>query len=113
MHRAWYTLLCVASANGGQLPPVADIALRLRVKPEKIASWIAALVDGGLIDNVDGIFKPHNWDRRQYKTDARDGTGAARQRKHREKQRDELDELRSIRDRAHSTLRNGVSNGRD
>lgn len=69
MHRAWFTLQCIASANGGTLPPTEDIATRLRLKPAKVAEWITRLVTAELMDNNDGIFSPHNWDSRQFKSD--------------------------------------------
>lgn len=81
MHRAWYTLQCVASANGGVLPPTDDIAARLRMKPAKVAEWITSLVKAGLIDNNDGVFRPHNWDTRQYLSDS----SKERVKRHREK----------------------------
>jgi hypothetical protein len=70
LHRAWFTLQCVASANDGILPPADDIATRLRIKPAKVAEWITRLVQARLIDNVDGVFKPHNWDGRQFVSDS-------------------------------------------
>lgn len=88
MHRAWFTLQCIASANGGTLPPAADIALRLRMKPTKVCEWISHLVAGGLIDNDAGTFRPHNWDERQYKTDTKDPTGASRAKNYRDRKRD-------------------------
>jgi hypothetical protein len=88
MHRAWFTLQCIASANGGVLPPGGDIALRLRIKPAKVAGWIAQLVAGGLIDREGDVFRPHNWDERQYKTDTVDPTAASRAKKYRDKKRD-------------------------
>ncbi len=30
LHRAWFTLQCIASSNGGPLPPADDIATTLR-----------------------------------------------------------------------------------
>ncbi len=87
MHRAWYTLMCVASANGGALPPVEHIAARLRMKPGQVAAWITHLVSAGLFDNDDGIFRPHNWNKRQYKTDVTDTTNAERQKRYRNKHR--------------------------
>lgn len=87
MFRAWYTLNCVASANGGVLPATDDVAVRLRMKPAKVAEWIARLVTAGLYDNEDGIFKPHNWGKRQYKTDIADPTNAERQRRYRNNKR--------------------------
>lgn len=87
MFRAWYTLNCVASANDGVLPPTADIAIRLRMKPAKVAEWITKLVAAGLYDNDNGVFRPHNWNKRQYKTDKVDPTNAERQKRYREKRR--------------------------
>lgn len=69
LYRAWTILLCFASKNEGVLPPAADIALALRVKPSKVAEWITKLVVGELIDDVSGRFEPHNWNGRQYKSD--------------------------------------------
>jgi hypothetical protein len=70
MHRAWFTLQCIASANGGVLPPADDIATRLRIKPAKVAEWITKLVQAKLIDNHEGVFRPHNWDGRQFTSDS-------------------------------------------
>jgi len=70
MHRAWFTLQCIASANGGVLPPTADIAVRLRMKPAKVAEWLTKLVQARLIDNKGGAFRPHNWDDRQFQSDS-------------------------------------------
>lgn len=88
MHRAWFTLQCIASANGGILPPTSDIALRLRMKPAKVGEWITHLVGAGLIDRDGDVFRPHNWDERQYKTDTVDPTAASRAKKYRDKKRD-------------------------
>lgn len=91
MHRAWFTLQCIASANGGVLPPASDIALRLRMKPAKVCEWISHLVAGGLLDNDAGTFRPHNWDERQYKTDTVDPTAASRAKRYRDRRRDARD----------------------
>ncbi len=66
---AWVAILCVASKNDGALPGNDDIALMLRVAPQKSASILAALVSAGLLDRVDNGFAPHNWRGRQYKSD--------------------------------------------
>jgi hypothetical protein len=79
--------MCVASANDGELPPVEDIALRLRMKPTAVAAWITHLVAGGLFDNNDGTFRPHNWNKRQYKVDVTDPTNAERQKRYRNRHR--------------------------
>lgn len=96
MHRAWYTLQCVASENGGTLPPADDIAATLRIKQSKVAEWITTLVRADLYENVDGAFRPKNWDRRQYKTDAADPTGAKRAKEYRDRKRDARDASRSV-----------------
>lgn len=96
MHRAWYTLQCIASENGGYLPPADDIAVTLRIKDTKVAEWITCLVKADLYENVDGTFRPKNWDRRQYKTDATDPTGAKRAKQYRDRKRDERDASRSV-----------------
>src|ERR1044072_8332727 len=83
MFAAWYTLQCVASANGGMLPPAEDIALRLRIKKTDVAAWITHLVTAKLIDNEDGVFRPHNWDERQFQSDS----STKRVQKHRNKKR--------------------------
>lgn len=88
-HRAWFTLQCIASANGGVLPPAGDIAVRLRLKPTKVAAWITKMVQAKLIDHQDGVFVPHNWDTRQYKSDATDPTARQRMKRYREKKRNE------------------------
>jgi hypothetical protein len=87
MHRAWFTLQCIASSNGGALPPTGDIAVRLRLKPAKVAEWITKLVQAKLMDNENGVFRPHNWDDRQFKTDGSDPTNSKRQKRFRERHR--------------------------
>jgi hypothetical protein len=89
-HRAWFNLMCVASAHDGILPDIKIVAVKLRLTPARAASAIAELVSAGLFDRRDdGRYQPHNWDRRQFKTDAKDPSGAARSRKYRDnKKRD-------------------------
>ncbi len=87
MHRAWYTLMCVAGANGGALPPTEDIAIRLRMNKAKVAEWITKLVQAELFDNVDGVFVPHNWTKRQYKSDKTDPTAGERMKRYRRNKR--------------------------
>lgn len=83
LYRAWVNLLCIAAKNDGVLPEMKHIALVLRVKPAKAAAIIARLVGAELIDNHDGIFAPHNWQGRQFKSD----DSGPRVKRHREKLR--------------------------
>jgi hypothetical protein len=80
---AWVALLCVASKNGGQLPPVDDVALLLRVPEAKAGEYITKLVKAKLIDNENGVFVPHNWEGRQFKSD----TSNDRVKRHRDNKR--------------------------
>jgi hypothetical protein len=83
LFKALINLWCVASQNDGVLPSNADIAYKLRIKPEKSAEYVSKLVRAGLIDNVDGVFVPHNWTGRQFQSD----TSTERVKRHRDKKR--------------------------
>ena len=67
--KVWVNVLCVASRNDGVLPPIPDLAFLLRMSAEDTESAIATLEQAGLIDRVQDIVTPHNWDLRQYKSD--------------------------------------------
>ncbi|MBR1230223.1 hypothetical protein JQ600_35600 [Bradyrhizobium sp. AUGA SZCCT0176] len=79
----WVALLCVASKNDGVLPPIDDVALCLRVPEAKAAEFITKLVKARLIDQVGDHFVPHNWTKRQFKSDS----STERVKKHRDKHR--------------------------
>jgi hypothetical protein len=89
LYRAWTILLCFASKHEGKLPPADDIAIALRAKPAKVCEWITKLVKGGLIDQTETGFEPHNWNGRQYKTDVTDPTAAERMKRYRKNKRNE------------------------
>lgn len=81
-HRAWFNLMCIASANGGILPNIKVIAVKLRVSTQRAAAAITELVSAGLLDKRDdGGFEPHNWAGRQFISDS----SAERVKRHREK----------------------------
>ena len=84
LHRVWIGILCIASKNNGELPSLDDMALMIRMKPEKLAEAIESLADAGLIDTEGMISSPHNWSARQYKSDS----SAERMKRHRDKKRD-------------------------
>lgn len=110
-HRNWFNLNCVANEHGGVLPDIGTIAIKLRVSEARAAAAIAELVACKLFDQrEDGSFVPHDWDQWQYKSDLADSTNAERQKRMRARRRDELNELRALRDNIRNgPLRNGVT----
>ena len=80
LFKTWVNLLCLASRNDGVLPAIEDIAFSLRVDESVAAARLAELSGKGLIDEIEGEQRPHNWDNRQFKTD----NSTERSRKHRE-----------------------------
>lgn len=69
LFRAWFNLMCIASANEGALPAVSSLAFTLRMKPEKVLQILTQLHGVGLLDKTETGFTPHNWKGRQYKSD--------------------------------------------
>lgn len=70
LFKAWVNLLCVASANEGEIPSLADAAFALRLPETQMGAIVAQLAKRELLDPVPGrYFRPHNWDGRQYKSD--------------------------------------------
>lgn len=86
-HRAWFNLMCVVSENGGALPDIKVVAVKLRMSQAKVAGLVAELRDARLFDEVDGQIVPHNWNRRQFRTDVTDPTNADRQQRFRDRHR--------------------------
>lgn len=72
--KAWVNLLCLASRNGGKLPPVADIAFALRETLDAVSTVVERLRSAGLIARRSGgsngaYDAPYKWEERQYKSD--------------------------------------------
>lgn len=109
MFKHWVNLLCIAAQHDGELPAISVTAFTLRMTEAKAAGILAKLHALNLLDKTEKSFKPHNWDGRQYKTDHADNTNAERQRRHRERNRDVMRELKALRDRNNPPLRNGVT----
>lgn len=70
----WVNLLCLAARHNGALPHESDIAFALRIDEVAVSSLLDRLVIAGLIDVRKGgpngsYIAPHNWDKRQYKSD--------------------------------------------
>ena len=84
LFKAWVNLLCVASRNNGNVTcNVTDISFMLRTTGDTAREQIAALVEAGLLDEIEGGWTPHNWHGRQFSSDS----SAERVKRHREKQR--------------------------
>jgi hypothetical protein len=70
LFRYWINVLCIASEHDGALPPLVDIAFSLRLTEEQcLLQVIEPLCAASLIDRRGTGMKPHNWDKRQYKSD--------------------------------------------
>lgn len=69
LFKAWVNLLCLASKNGGVLPPEEELCFALRLSQEKACELLNELMIRGLLDVERDVVRPHNWDRRQYKSD--------------------------------------------
>jgi hypothetical protein len=57
------------------------------MKPQKAQRVLDALKEAGLFEDDENGTHPHNWEGRQYKSDADDPTAAERMRRYRNKQR--------------------------
>lgn len=71
--RAVINLWCLTSQCGGNLPPVDDIAFKLRITPTQAAKILEELTDRGLIDVDEKGMRPHNWKGRQFQADVSTG----------------------------------------
>lgn len=86
-HRAWFNLLCLASANNGVLPAMEIICLKLRMNEKKAGEVIEELIARELLDEYETSLRPHDWNERQFKSDVTDSTNAERQRRYRDRHR--------------------------
>ncbi len=86
LFKTWVNLLAVASKNAGKLPPIQKLAFSLRLSQQDMQSRIEDLITAELIDIMpDGSLEPHNWSKRQWKSD----DSAERVKRHREKKKAE------------------------
>lgn len=69
LFKFWFNLLCVASKNDGVIPPLSELQHVLKARSNYLEAHIQALLKRGLIDEVNGRMEPHNWRKRQYKSD--------------------------------------------
>jgi hypothetical protein len=69
LFKALINLWCLASTNDGVLPPIDEMAFKLRMKPEKAQQVLNDLRAAGLVDANERGTRPHNWDERQFTSD--------------------------------------------
>jgi hypothetical protein len=69
LFKTWINILCIASKSGGSLPCASDIAFMMRLSDGETADRMSALVEAGLIDELEHGYEPHNWSKRQFKSD--------------------------------------------
>lgn len=69
----WVNMLCLACKHNGKLPSIEAMVFSLRATLDETERAFHTLVNAGLIDehkNQFGLsFTPHNWSKRQYKSD--------------------------------------------
>ena len=82
-------LWCLTSANSGVLPSIDEIAFKLRMKAQKAQRVLDVLKAAGLFEDDETGTHPHNWERRQYKSDVEDPTASERMRRYRNRQRND------------------------
>ena len=84
LFKSWVNLLCAASMNEGVLPSVEQLAFELRVSKHEMQTRLDDLILVGLLDiREDRKIEPHNWQKRQWKSD----DSKERVRKHRHAKR--------------------------
>ena len=76
----WINLLCLAKETDGSLPPIEDIAFRLRLSKPKAEALLKSLRLKGLIDEN----RMHDWDELQYQSDS----STARVKQHRKRSKE-------------------------
>jgi hypothetical protein len=67
--KGWINILCLAKENGGLIPPIGDIAFKLRMSEEDANCLVEELVRRELLDSDGKNMTPHNWHKRQFESD--------------------------------------------
>jgi hypothetical protein len=68
-HRAWFNLCCLTSANGGNLPDLKVILVKIRMSAAKFEAVLRELREADLIEEDEHGMRPHDWNGRQFKSD--------------------------------------------
>jgi hypothetical protein len=89
LFKAWYNVNCLASSNGGVVPPIEDVAFALRLTEQRAAALLTQLATAKMLDREGDNFIPHDWDEHQFKSDKTDPTAPLRQKRYRDKKRND------------------------
>jgi len=69
LFKFWINILCLASKHDGKLPSIDDISFALRLPLHETELAFHSLEKAKLISEYNGGKTPHNWRKRQYKSD--------------------------------------------
>lgn len=83
LFKMWVNILCLAKNNNGLTGTISDVSFALRETEESVSSAFQALEKAGLLDKYKGSWEPHNWRKRQFKSD----TSTDRVKRYRERAR--------------------------
>ncbi len=70
LFKFWVNLLCLARLHNGVLPPIEDIAFRLRCTDGQAEEWMMQLIERRLLDKTSEGVRAHDWDQYQYDSDS-------------------------------------------
>jgi hypothetical protein len=83
LFKMWVNILCLASKQNGQLV-TQQLPFQLRMDNDVTSTSLTLLEEAGLIKRQGLYVYPHNWDKRQFKSD----TSAERTKRYRDRLRD-------------------------
>jgi len=69
LFKFWVNILCLASKHEGKLPSIDDVSFSLRLPLHETELAFHSLEKANLISEYNGSKTPHNWRKRQYKSD--------------------------------------------
>ncbi len=73
LFKFWVNILCITSKHDGKLPPIEDIAFAFRLTLDETKVAFHGIQKAHLIDENTNQYgttwAPHNWNKRQYKSD--------------------------------------------
>lgn len=69
LFKLWVNFLCLASKNNGSIPPLNEVAFALRCDEASVTLASQDFLKRGLLDQKFGKLYPHNWNKRQFKSD--------------------------------------------